>query len=315
MRGCSRFVDVSLFIVLLCLCFATLNAQAQVGSGVRLFIKRDAYGPSQEIPPGTYQVNGKDLGDPEAKDAGLSVLVPKNIRVKFCEDKGSGDGGGKCEEFGEGVHNLQSQAFTFIKVWAAQAVAPTTQPALIVFEQQHWGGRSQGYLPGMYRSIRGEFGKINDNMVQSVIIAKGFEVRFCTYEGDSSRGAGDCETHGEGRHNLRFANGISFFEIKDLSDTSPDDNKMPVILYEDGAQGGKMQGFDVGVFAASQGQFKKIGNDIASSITVKAGYRATVCSDEGTGGTPDKCEEFGPGKFNLKNKDSASYIKVSKDEK
>src|SRR5215204_5752621 len=313
MHGCNRFVHFSLTTLFLCLLVGTLDTWAQVGNGVRLFIKRNAYGPSQEIPPGTYQVPGKDLGDPEAKDAGLSVLVPKNIRVKFCEEKGSGDGAGKCEEFGEGTQNLQSQAFTFIKVWA-QAETPKAPPALIVFEQQHWGGRSQGYLPGMYRSIRGEFGKINDNMVQSVIIAKGFEVRFCTYEGDSSRGAGDCEVHGEGRHNLRFANDISFFEIKDLSDTSPDDSKMPVILYEDGAQGGKMQGFDVGVFVASQGQFKKLGNDVASSIAVKAGFRATVCADEGTGGVPDKCEEFGPGKFNLKNKDSASYLKVSKDE-
>ena len=313
MRGCSRFVHLLLSFLLTSLLFGA-NAQGQAGNGVRLFIKRDAYGPSQEIPPGTYQVNGKDLGDPEVKDAGLSVLVPKNMRVKFCEVIGSGDGGGKCEEFGEGVHNLLSQAFTFIKVWA-QAEAPKTQPALIVFEQPNWGGRSQGYQPGMYRSIRGEFGKINDNMVQSVIIAKGFEVRFCTFEGNDSRGGGDCEVHREGRHNLRFADGISFFEIKDLSDTSPDDGKMPVILYEDGAQGGKMQGFDVGVFFASQGQFKKIGNDIASSITVKAGYRATVCSDEGSAGTPDRCEEFGPGKHNLKNKDSASYLKVLKDEK
>ena len=314
MHGCNRFVQFSLSILLSCLFIGALDAQAPTGNGVRLFIKRDAYGQSQEIPPGTYQVNGKDLGDPEAKDAGLSVRVPKNFRVRFCEEKGAGDGASKCEEFGEGVHNLQSQAFTFIKVWA-QPEAPKVQPALIVFEQQHWGGRSQGYMPGMYRSIRGEFGKINDNMVQSVIIAKGFEVRFCTYEGDSSRGAGDCEVHGEGRHNLRFANDISFFEIKDLSDTSPDDGRMPVILYEDGAQGGKMQGFDVGVFVASQGQFKKLGNDVASSIAVKAGFRATVCADEGTGGLPNKCEEFGPGKNNLKNKDSASYIKVSKDEK
>ena len=315
MRGCCKFVHFSLSITLLFLLIGTSNAQAQAGNGVRLFIKRDAYGPSQEIPAGTYQVNGKDLGDPEAKDAGLSVQVPKNFRVRFCTEQGSGDGGGKCEEFGEGVHNLQSQAFTFIKVWPQAAPPPRTQAPLVAFEQLHWGGRSQAFSTGMYRSIRGEFGKINDNMVMSVMIAKGFEVRFCTYEGDDSRGGGDCEVHQEGRHNLRFSNGISFIEVKDLSDTSPDDGKMPVILYEDGAQGGKMQGFDVGLFTASQGQFKKIGNDVASSITVKPGYRATVCADEGTAGTPDKCEEFGPGKFNLKNKDSASYIKISKGDK
>jgi hypothetical protein len=89
---------------------------------------------------------------------------------------------------------------------------------------------------------------------------------------------------------------------------------MPVILYEDSSQTGKMQGFDEGIFLGSKGQFKKLGNDQASSISVKSGYRATICSDEpAAGGEPGGCEEFTSGKKNLKTKKGASYLKVTKE--
>lgn len=313
--------------VLIILFTFTVAAFAQApATGARIFNGKDGSGLSQDIPIGNYAVSGRQLGGSPDKPPELSVAVAKGFSAKFCEETGTGDGGGKCEEFGEGLHNLQSANFNFIKVWvpvqqpstptASTSTSSTTRsgpPPLIAYEQNNWGGRSQIFYPGMYRSIRGEFGKINDNMIQSAVIAKGFSVRFCSYEGDNGRGSGDCEIHEEGRHNLRFANSISFVEVKDLSDKSPADEKMPVILYEDSSQGGKMQGYDVGEFAAGSYGFKKVSNDTASSITVKSGYRATVCSDEGVGGAaPQKCEEFGPGKFNLKNKDSASYIKVWK---
>ena len=165
----------------------------------------------------------------------------------------------------------------------------------------------------MYRADRNEFGKINDNLAKSAVIAKGFRVRFCVEEGQlNARGAGECEEHEEGKYNLRFADSISFIEVIDLNDKSPAHDKMPVTLYEDNAQGGKMQGFDVGTFLASLGQFGKVANDTASSVVVKNGYRVQICPDEEPG---DKCEEFGTGKYNLKLKDTASFIKVWKSDK
>jgi hypothetical protein len=75
-----------------------------------------------------------------------------------------------------------------------------------------------------------------------------------------------------------------------------------------------MQGFDVGAFLASQGHFRKLQNDQALSIAVRAGYRALVCADEpGSGGEPGNCEEVTAGRRNLKNKRSASYLKVWKE--
>ncbi len=297
-------------------------AQGPQAEGVKIFAGRDGVGMSQDIPLGTFQVDGKQLSSSDDKGPNVSVKVAKDYFVRFCAQK---DGGGKCEDYGEGIHNLISLEFNFIKVWnAASAVRPAeTNPVVravsapvTVFEQKNWGGRSQVFGYGMYRSFRGEFGKINDNQARSVIVAKGFRARFCSEEGLSFRGAGDCEIHEEGRHNLRFANSISFIEVSDLADDAVNDEKMAVILYEDQSQTGKMQGFDVGAFFASRGQLRKIGNDQASSITVRDGYRASVCSDEPTPAREAiNCEEFGPGRKNLKNKKSASYLKVWKEAK
>ena len=288
---------------------------AQV-EGVQIFNGKGGNGQSQPIPVGTFQVSGKQLGSTEA-----SVKVSKDYVVRFCSEK---DGTGKCEDFGEGTHNLSSIDFNFIKVWkgslpttasATAAVGTSTNaPALIVYEQLNWLGRAQNFGVGLYRSFRGEFGKINDNQARSIIVAKGYRARFCSDEGRNYRGSGDCELHEEGRHNLRFSNTVSLIEVIDLSDKSPEDEKQPVVLYEDASEVGKMQGFDVGTFFAGKGHFKKLGNDQASSIAVKDGYRATVCKDEPAAGVePTDCEVFGPGHKNLKTKKAASYLKVTKE--
>ena len=317
---------LGLFVVILLIFLSAGSAASQVIEGVLIVNGRDGVGMSQSIPVGVFQVDGKQLGQ------NVSVKVSKDFFVQFCAQK---DGSGKCEQFGEGTHNLASSEFNFIRVGRGPlpVVAPAsgTAPAnpavgapaqskvivpLTVFEQKNWLGRSQFFGLGMYRSFRGEFGKLNDNQARSVVVAKGFRVRFCAEEGINFRGAGDCEIYDEeGRYNLRFANSISFIEVTDLSDKA-DDDKMPVILYEDASQAGKMQGFDIGKFFAAEGHFRKLGNDQASSISVKKGYRASVCADEPMSGDEGvNCEEFGPGDKNLKNKKAASYLRVWKDSK
>ena len=298
---------------------STVAVMSQVGQteAVLLFNARNGTGIAQEIPVGAFQVDGKLLSPGSGKEPSVSVKVSKGYNIRFCAEK---TGGGNCEEYGEGTHNLVSAGFNFIKVWKGEptpSAGPVkTIPPVVVYEERNWGGRSQVFLPGIYRSFRGEFGKIIDNHAMSVVVTKGFRVRFCVDEGLLYRGAGDCEVHEEGRHNLRFADSISFIEVTDLADNSPKDEKLPVVLYEDASQGGKMQGFDTGTFLASQGQFRKLANNQASSIAVKDGYRASVCADEpAAGGDAVNCEEFGPGKKNLKNRKTASYLKVVKESK
>ena len=296
------------------------SAAAQGSDGVSIYNGRDGSGQSQAIPAGVYQVSGKALG------TDVSVKVAKEYFVRFCSGK---DGTGNCEEFGEGTHNLASVDFNFIKVWKGLpaspqasgatpvASAPARAAAVVVFEQKNWLGRSQNFGPGMYRSYRAEFGKINDNQARSIVLAKGYKVRLCSEEGMYYRGSGDCEVYEEeGKYNLRFANSISFIEVT-IAGEPADDEKKPVVLYEDAQQAGKMQGFDVGTFDASKGEFKKLPNDEAASIVVKDGYRASVCADApaSEGGEGVNCEEFGPGRKNLKTRDVASYLRVWKESK
>ena len=298
---------LSLVFFVLLVTFGAGKSVAQQPEGIMFFNAADGKGNSQAIPIGVYQVNGKQLGSGQ-----LSVVVPKDITVRFCSGK---DGTGSCEDFGEGTHNLTSSDFSFIRVARVVVTAPVpvaTSP-LVVYEELNWTGRSQMFSPGMYRSFYGEFGKIGDNHARSIIVAKGFKARLCVDEGRNYRGAGDCEVHEEGRHNLRFSRDISFIEVIDLSTSVVDDEKMPVILYEMASQVGRMQGFDVGEYSAGKGDFTRLPNDQASSIWVKDGYHAEVCSDEPAAGkAAQDCEEFGPGKKNLKSKKSASYIRVWK---
>lgn len=309
---CSRFNltlmgnYVRAFCLLGVFALAILPAAGQSIGGVTLFNGQNGTGTGQEIPVGTFRVDGNQLAA-AAKQSTFSVRVAKGFQVRFCPDVTITSA---CEAYGEGTHNLRSLSFTVITVSREARPAP-----VVVYEAPNWSGRSQVYLPGMYRSDRNEFGNIGDNLARSAIVGKGFRVRFCVDEGISARGAGDCEEHEEGRHNLRFANSISFIEVIDLSDKSPADDKQPVVLYEDRGQVGKRQGYDVGVFVASLGQLGKIRNDTASSIQVKDGYRALVCPDEFSGDSrPPKCEEFRSGRHNLRENDAASYLKVWKEQ-
>jgi len=264
---------LTVYLLFLCLAAVTANSAAAQAAAVKLFQGPNGAGMAQDIPPGTYQVSGTQMAESLGKDAVISVQVAKGFRIRFCETAGSnGEGGGKCEELGEGIKNLQSLNFNLIKVWKESA-------PVVVFEQANWAGRAQPFFPGKYRHDRVEFGRINDNMAMSVAVAKGYKARFCENVGLYARGGGSCEEHEEGKHNIRLANAISFIEVIDLSDKSPDDDTLPVVLYEDTTQGGKKQGFDVGTFLASAGGLGKILNDTASSIVIKPGYRVRVCAD------------------------------------
>ena len=278
-------------------------------SAVTLYQLANGGGAGQDIPPGIYRVNGKQLAT-GVKEPVFSVRVSAGFRVRFCDDDGqAGKSTGFCEEFTVGTSDIKSVNFTHIRVWADTSVASVA--ALVVYEGANWSGRTQVFVPGMYRADRNEFGKVNNDMAMSVIIAKGYRARFCVDEGKWARGAGDCEIHDEGRHNLRFADSISFIEVLDLSDRNPPDDSMPVVLFEDKGQAGKMQGFDIGVYLGGRKQLGKILDNTASSVSVKKGFRVMVCDDEIPG---DKCEEYGEGKHDLRFKDSASYLKVWKSE-
>src|SRR5687768_2334859 len=96
---CVRMLNLSrCFVITLVICVSSVIGIAQ-DEGVLIFNGKDAVGMNQPIPVGVFQVDGKQLG------SSVSVKVPKDHRIRFCEAK---DGTGSCEEFGEGIHNLAS---------------------------------------------------------------------------------------------------------------------------------------------------------------------------------------------------------------
>jgi hypothetical protein len=63
-------------------------------------------GRSQGFGPGEYRANKGQLGN-LPNDTASSVRVAKGYKVRLCENEGSGNGAGVCEEYGEGSHQLK----------------------------------------------------------------------------------------------------------------------------------------------------------------------------------------------------------------
>ncbi|CAN5464908.1 hypothetical protein BH10ACI2_BH10ACI2_24490 [soil metagenome] len=84
---------------------------------VVVFSDRNQNGTDQEFGVGTFRNDLGQLGRLRNDDAG-SVYVPRGYRVKFCEGEGGGIGSGRCEEYGQGMHNLQyNDKASYIRVW------------------------------------------------------------------------------------------------------------------------------------------------------------------------------------------------------
>ena len=81
-------------------------------------------GRSQGFGPGVYRSDQHQLGS-LPNDSASAVRVAKGFRVRLCDNEGAGNGSGKCEERGEGWHQLRPAPFgvadqvSYIEVRAA----------------------------------------------------------------------------------------------------------------------------------------------------------------------------------------------------
>ena len=98
---------LGLFLISVLILTFSVSVFSQDAEGVQIVNGRDGVGPSQSIPVGIFQVDGRQLS------ANVSVKVSKGYFVQFCAQK---DGTGRCEALGEGVHNLSWVEFNFIQV-------------------------------------------------------------------------------------------------------------------------------------------------------------------------------------------------------
>jgi len=196
-----------------------------------------------------------------------------------------------------------------------------------VYEDYDFHGRSQAFHDGRYLNNRSQLGNLRNDRASSVDVPIGYSVRLCDGEG-TGYGALTCQVFGPGRHNLPFGldNRVSYVEVSQVlwgGGTGVDPgNPVPpnsglgqsgVVVYTDSNSRGRSQSFGVGRYLHSGQQFGSLPNDEASSIVVQNGYRVRLCENEGNlGYGGGRCEEYGPGRFNLRYNDEASFIEVTR---
>jgi hypothetical protein len=197
---------------------------------------------------------------------------------------------------------------------------------VVVSDQSDGRGTTQAFDVGEYRNDRNQFGSLRNDSAASVYVANGYRVRFC--ETESRNGSGRCEEFGPGTHNLRYAGSASYIQVSgrgwngnnngggwgnnngNNNGNGNNNNGRAVTLFDDRDFRGASQSFDSGRYLNSRNQFGGIGNDRASSVVVDRGFSVRICDSEGGGAGSGRCEEYGPGSYNLRYSDSASYIEV-----
>lgn len=310
-----------------CIVVMAVAGQAQTWGGgpVVVYDQRDGQGRSQAFDIGVYRNDRRQLGT-IGNDRATSVEVPTGYRVRFCDNEGRGNGAGRCEEFGAGYHNLRySNTASFIRVTGPLGGGgggwnPGGARGVTVFDDRDFNGRSQTFGVGRYLNVRGQLGAIRNDEASSVIVERGYRVRFCESEG-TGYGSGRCDEYGEGRFNLRLNDEASYIEVQRTGGGwNPGGGGWnpggggnvgnAVIVYSERNQGGDQQAFGVGTFRNDLRQLGNIKNDDATSVFVPQNFRVRICASEGGGRGSGRCEEYGPGSRNLRYNDEMSYIRV-----
>ncbi len=329
-----RGLTIYALVLLGCTFFFAGKAMGQMwGYGpVVVFADRDGRGNSQGFDEGDYLNNRGQLGS-LGNDRASSVNVSYGYRVRFCENEGSGRGAGRCEEFGEGNFNLRyPRTASYIQVrrqgsgggWGSGG--GLGRQGVTVYDDRDFRGRSQNFGPGRYLNNRGQLGAIRNDEASSVVVQRGYRVRFCESEGNGN-GEGKCDEYGEGRYNIRLNDEASYIEVRrtggwgggppiwDGGDDSgypgPDPGFNQVVtVYSEKNQRSDRQTYGPGTYRNDLGQLGNIKNDDATSIMVPRGLRARVCENDGSRWGGGRCDEYGPGSYNLRVNDTMSFITV-----
>ena len=112
---------------------------------------------------------------------------------------------------------LNSAANGFLSKYASELFTRSGYPVL-VYEHQAFGGRAQGFRPGVYRNDKRQLGGLPDDTASSVQVAAGHSVRLCENE-TGGKGGGHCEEFGPGPHQLKpysdggAADAVSFVQV------------------------------------------------------------------------------------------------------
>lgn len=325
-----------LFLSVVLSCCLSLSSEAFAqgwgGGPVIVYDQRDGRGSNQGFDVGEYRNDRGQLGS-LGNDRAESVSVPPGYRVRLCEREGR-SGEGRCEEFSEGYHNLRySNITSYIRVYGPSGSGGgwgggggVGQQGVLVYDDRDFRGTSQSFGVGRYLNGRGQFGALRNDEASSVVVMRGYRVRFCESEGYDGRGDGKCDEYGEGRFNLKLNDEASYIEVQRTggwgggsgggwgsgggSGGGSDNVGQYVKVFSEKNQGGDEQTFGIGSYRNNRSQLGNIKNDDATSIIIPRGLRARVCESEGSGNGAGRCEEYGPGAYNLRYNDVMSYIRV-----
>lgn len=200
--------------------------------GVTVYEDRNFRGRSAQFGIGRFRSDHRQFGNLR-NDRASSVVVQRGFRVRICEGEGDGFGWGRCEEYGEGRHNLQyDDVASYIEVqrsgggwggWPGQGPGgpvgpgwpggPGTGPiAVILYSDRNQRGDQQAFGVGIYRADRGQMSGIGNDKASSIFVPRGLRARICEGEG---RGMGGlrCEEYGAGSYNLRFNDSASWIRV------------------------------------------------------------------------------------------------------
>lgn len=316
MNELFKAVSTFLISIFVTVAFCGLASAQDWGYGpVVVYDQRDGRGQASSFAVGEFRNDRGEFGSLN-NDSARSVSVPSGYRVRFCSDEDRG-GSGNCEEFGEGDHNLRyGGSASYIRVSGSSqggGWVGTGQRVVSVYEDRDQRGRSQQFGIGRYLNASRGLGNLRNDRASSVNVSRGFRVRICEDEGSNGLGGGRCEEYREGRFNLRYSDTASFIEVQRTggwgSGGGWDDDPREVTVYSDINQRGSRQGFSVGMYRWIDNQFGALQNDTASSVFVPRGYRVRLCENEAQT-RYERCEEFGPGRHNLRYNDIASSVEV-----
>lgn len=318
---------VALFFISCCLLFSAGIVRAQwANEPVIVYDLANGRGTSQGFNVGEFRNDQRQLGS-LGNDRASSVFVSAGFRVRLCEREGR-NGDGRCEQYGEGYHNLlYSNTASYIQVtgggWGGGGIGVGGgQQGVIVYDDRDFRGASQPFGPGRYLNSVGQLGAIRNDDASSVVVNRGYRVRLCESEG-GGRGSGRCEEYNEGRFNIRLNDEVSFIEVQRTGGgwgggsgggwgggSGGGNSNQLVTVYSERNQGGDEQQFGVGTFRNNRNQLGNIKNDDATSVFVPRGYRARLCESESSSNGSGRCEEYGPGSYNLRYNDQMSFIRV-----
>ncbi|MBK6590740.1 MAG: hypothetical protein IPG22_20910 [Acidobacteria bacterium] len=203
-----------------CLVFSASVINAQWGNEpVIVYDLTNGRGTSQGFNVGEYRNDRRQLGS-LGNDRASSVYVAQGYTVRLCEAEGQ-NGAGRCEQYGQGYHNLlYSNTASYIQVtggWGGGGGSwgggNQGSGGVTVYDDRDFRGASQVFGPGRYLNNAGQLGSIRNDEASSVIVERGYKVRFCEGEG-TGRGSGRCEELGEGRFNLRLNDEASYIEVQ-----------------------------------------------------------------------------------------------------